>query len=427
MKQSKWAWLKTGFIVLIMVTLIAACGQPPAKPADEDAIAPIAAENEGKVEDGQQEEQTDDPGVDGENGEEVAEEEDEELPPLEPYASVIGHDERLVSLHELFEDHFDFGVAINNSQLQSPTDSAIVLKHFNSLTAENHMKIDAMHPQEDLFRWDATDEMLEFAEEHGLKVRGHTLIWHSQVPPWIFVDNEGNDVSREVLLDRMKTHIQTIVGRYKGRVHSWDVLNEIFEPNDGRPDGLRKSKWLEIIGPDYIDYALIWAHEADPDAKLIINDYNTHEFAKRQRMYELAVDLLDRGIPLHGIGHQMHVNIRGPANILIEQTISQFAELGLMNYITELDVNIYENSDGRFTEKPEGLLRLQGERYKEIFDIFLKYSDHIESVTVWGLSDDKSWLRQFPVVRQNWPLIFDETRRTKPAYWALVELMEEYQ
>lgn len=398
----------------MLTVLLVACSQNDATTND------AARDDEQEITDVEREESLDE-GSEEQLDEEVEDASEEQ----DPYPSIHGADESLVSLFEAYEDYFDIGVAINNNQLTSNMDSPVVLKHFNSLTAENHMKIDAMHPQEDLYRWDATDEMIEFAEEHGLKVRGHTLIWHSQLPPWIFVDNEGNDVSRDVLLDRMKVHIQTIVGRYKGRVHSWDVLNEIFEPSDRREDGLRQSKWLEIIGPEYIDYALIWAHEADPDAKLIINDYNTHEYGKRQKMYNLVVDLIERDIPIHGVGHQMHINVMSPSLGAIEQSVKDFADIGVMNYITELDMSIYSGDSTRYTERPEGLIKLQGQRYKDIFEIFVNYSDHIESVTVWGLSDDKSWLRQHPIARQNWPLLFDEARRTKPAYWELIELANE--
>lgn len=403
--MKNWAAIKLMIVCIVLAVLLVACSQNDATP--NDAGQDIDAEQI----------------TNGEEGTEDIDTEADEEP--DPYPSIHGADEDLVSLFEAYEDYFDIGVAINNYQLTSKMDGEVILKHFNSLTAENHMKVDAMHPQEDLYRWDATDEMIEFAEANGLKVRGHTLIWHSQLPPWIFVDDDGNDVSREVLLDRMKTHIQTIVGRYKGRVDSWDVLNEIFEPSDRRADGLRNSKWLEIIGPEYIDYALIWAHEADPDAKLIINDYNTHEYGKRQKMYELVVDLLERDIPIHGVGHQMHINVMSPSIGSIEQSIKDFADIGVMNYITELDMSIYSGDSTKYTERPEGLIKLQGQRYKEVFDVFLKYSDHIESVTVWGLSDDKSWLRQHPVTRLNWPLLFDEARRTKPAYWTIIELANE--
>lgn len=345
---------------------------------------------------------------------------------FEPYTEVKASEALLPSLYELFKDDFDIGVAINNSQLTSPLDGPIVLKHFNSITAENHMKIDAMHPTEDMFRWDATDEMIAFAEEHRLQVRGHTLVWHSQVPSWIFVDEQGEDVSRDVLLERMKTHIQTIVSRYKGKVQSWDVLNEIIEPNDGRADGLRESKWLEIIGEDYIEHALRFAHEADPEAKLYINDYNTHEFRKREALLNLVTRLLGEDVPLHGVGHQMHVNIEYPSLNLIDQSLKVFAELGLDNQITEMDMSIYNNDSTKYDEVPERLLTLQAKRYQDMFNIFLKYRDHISSVTFWGLTDDQSWLRTFPVKRNNWPLLFNEVRRTKPVYWALTELAAEH-
>lgn len=450
--QASRRWYK--LIAIIMVSLLmllaAACGQ-----VEKSGSGGTIADHVGLAQDGNDDtseqdvelneqddnvsEQNDagNGGEDAVNGEKDANEEtsgeleedskpeEAEQPAIEPYSFVRASDEGLPSLRELFADDFDIGVAINNSQLTNPMDGPIVLKHFNSITAENHMKIDAMHPREDMFRWEPTDEMIAFAEEHNLQVRGHTLVWHSQVPSWIFVDENGNDVSRDVLLERMKTHIQTIVSRYKGKVQSWDVLNEIIEPNDGREDGLRNSKWLEIIGEDYIEHALRYAHEADPDAKLYINDYNTHEFRKREALLSLVTDLLDKGVPIHGVGHQMHTNIDYPSINLIDQSIKVFAELGLDNQITELDMSIYNNNSTRYDEVSEQLLKSQANRYKAIFKVLLKYKDHISSVTFWGLTDDRSWLRSFPVNRNNWPLLFDEAKRTKPAFWAIVEAAEE--
>lgn len=326
-----------------------------------------------------------------------------------------------VSLRKVLKDDFLIGTAINPDQLTGPS-SELLLRQFNSITAENAMKMDALHPSENVFQFTDADRLISFAQENHLAVRGHTLVWHSQVPDWIFVDEAGNDVSKEVLLARMKKHIQTIVSRYKGKVGSWDVLNEIIEPLDGREDGLRNTKWLQIIGKEYIEKALIYAHEADPKAKLYINDYGTTDYNKRQFLYNLVKSLKERNIPIDGVGHQMHLDIDKPSVGSIDQTISMFSELGLDTQITELDMNMYTNEKVSFEKVSDQMLILQANRYKQIFEVFLKHREHISSVTFWGMSDDRTWLRYFPVERNNWPLLFDEELQTKPAFWSIASL-----
>lgn len=337
---------------------------------------------------------------------------------IEPETKKI--EEEIPSLSKMYEGFFTVGAAIEPYQLKGEHER-LLIKHFNSLTAENVMKPQSLQPQEGVFNFEPADKIVDFAMEHGMQVRGHTLLWHNQVPEWMFVDDGGKPASRELLLQRLKKHIQTVVGRYKGRVYAWDVVNEVIDPGSSETDGLRKSKWLRIIGEDYIAKAFEYAHEADPQAKLFINDYNTYQPAKRELIYNLVKKLKEQGVPVHGVGMQMHVNINYPSIVVIEEAIKKFASLGVEIHITELDMSVYEDDSQSYEKAPEKLLIKQGYRYKDLFELFKEYSKSITSVTFWGMADDHTWLTNFPVQRNNWPLLFDQRLKAKYAFWGLVD------
>jgi len=239
-----------------------------------------------------------------------------------------------VSLKDVYRDYFLIGAAVNLGTIKSHKD--LILKHFSSLTAENDMKFASTHPREGVYTFEAADTIMEFAESNGLKMRGHTLVWHQQTPDWVFQDSDGNDVSRDVLLSRMKEHIETVAGRYKGRIYAWDVVNEAVE--DKRDYFYRKTRWFEIIGEDYIDRAFEYAHEADPDAALFYNDYSAVYPGKRDKIYSLVKGMKERGVPIHGIGIQGHWSIYGPSAEDIKTALDLYASLGLQIQITELDL-----------------------------------------------------------------------------------------
>lgn len=330
-------------------------------------------------------------------------------------------------LKDYYKDYFDIGVAV--SPRAFTTDEAgLILSQFNSMTAENAMKMGPIHPKENEYSWKNADSIADFAKKHKLKLRGHTLCWHNQTPPWMFKDAEGNQVTKEVLLQRLKDHIMTVVGRYKGVIYAWDVVNEAI--SDNAEEYLHPSPWLEIIGEEYIAKAFQWAHEADPDALLFYNDYNEINPEKRKKIIRLVNELRQKGIPIHGIGLQGHWSVYEPTRDQLEQALSDFSKTGLSLHITELDISVYpkEHSarertasdvDTLYTEQKE---KLQVEMYKNCFELFRKYKQHINSVTFWNISDRHSWLDNFPVRgRKDYPLLFDKNLKPKKAFYEVVD------
>ncbi|KAI7251187.1 hypothetical protein KC345_g11592, partial [Hortaea werneckii] len=231
---------------------------------------------------------------------------------------------------------------------------------------------------------------------------------------WMFRNSEGEPCTREQLLGRLQTHINTVVGRYRGQAYAWDVVNEAIE--DKSDQYLRNTKWLEILGEDYLREAFEMAHQADPDALLFYNDYNETDPVKRDKIFKLVRSLLDQGTPIHGIGMQAHWNIYGPAIDEIRSALELYASLGLRIHITELDLSMFRFEDKRADLKAPivEMLRLQEERYAEIFAVLLDYRKVIDSVTFWGVADDYTWLDGFPVQgRKNWPFLFDVHQQPK--------------
>ncbi len=336
------------------------------------------------------------------------------------------------SIAETFADYFPIGAAIEPFQT-SGLKANLLKKHVNWLVAENVMKPDAIQPSEGIFSWENADRIVEFAKLNGMEVRFHTLVWHSQVGAWFFMDAEGKpmvdetdaakrEVNKKLLLERLDKHVRTIVGRYKDDITSWDVVNEVIEPGD--PDGMRASEWYKITGTDFIETAFRAAREAGgPDIKLYINDYGTDNPVKRDRIYELVKEMLEKGVPIDGVGHQTHIDIHGPSVTSIIESMQKFSELGLDNLVTELDMSIYAwNDRSDFGDDiPEAVLQKQAERYQELFEAFKEHEDIISGVVFWGIADDHTWLNSFPVKRTNAPLLFDKQLHAKPAYWAIVD------
>jgi endo-1,4-beta-xylanase len=330
-------------------------------------------------------------------------------------------------LKDSYKDYFPIGVAVSPRALKTD-ESILILHEFNSLTPENAMKPGPIHPKENEYNWRDADSIIAFAERNKLKVRGHTLVWHNQVPKWLFVDSSGKNVSKEVLLQRLKDHITTVVSRYKGKIYAWDVVNEAI--SDKRDEYLRPSPWLQICGEEYIAKAFQWAHEADPNAQLFYNDYNEINPIKREKIYRLVKSLKDAGIPIHGVGLQGHWAVNEPSRGQLDSTLSRFAELGLKLQITELDISVYpkehdararraEDADTSFTAAKE---QLQLEVYKMCFELFRKYKNNISGVTFWNISDRHSWLDNFPVQnRKDYPLLFDKNLLPKKVYWQVVK------
>ena len=330
-------------------------------------------------------------------------------------------------LKEYYKDYFPVGVAVSPRALKTD-ESALIISQFNSMTAENAMKMGPIHPKENEYNWAGADSIAAFAKRNNMKLRGHTLCWHKQTPSWMFIDADSNLVSKDVLMNRLKDHITTVVGRYKGTVYAWDVVNEVI--SDKNDEYLHPSIWYQICGDEFIARAFEWAHAADPDALLFYNDYNEINPVKRKKIIRLIEELRAKGVPVHGVGLQGHWAINEPSLEQLEETLKDFADHGLKMHITELDISIYPkehsardrkttDTDTLFTSEKE---QRQIDAYKMCFELFRKYRDHISSVTFWNISDRHSWLDNFPVRgRKDYPLLFDKDLKPKKAYWEVVK------
>lgn len=322
-----------------------------------------------------------------------------------------------VLLKEVFADAFLIGMAA-----EGPGDRFNPqVRHFNAVTPGNDLKWERVHPRPGVYNFQPAETVWQFAEQHGMEMIGHTLIWHNQTPAWVFQDEKGGRASREVLLDRMEDHIKTVAGRFCGRLRGWDVVNEALA-DDG---SLRNSPWLEIIGESYLAQAFIWAHEACPSAELYYNDYNLYDARKRAGAIRLIRSLQEQGVPIHGVGAQGHWDVHFPSAAQVDQMIRELATLGIKVMITELDMSVYSWNERRNlygAGLPVEVSEHQARRYAEIFEVFLEHRDVIDRVTFWGLTDLTSWKNNFPVVgRRDYPLLFDRASEPKPAFWAVLE------
>ncbi|HAJ98713.1 MAG TPA: 1,4-beta-xylanase [Bacteroidales bacterium] len=314
--------------------------------------------------------------------------------------------------------YFDVGVAVEPRDLDNPTSVALIRRHFNAIVAENAMKWDALQPSEGNFRWTNADRIVNFAEANNMRVRGHTLIWHNQTPAWVFQQGNGQPVSREVLLQRLRNHVTAVVSRYRGRVYAWDVVNEAID-NGGAT--YRGSQWFNILGEDFIFEAFRAARAADPAAKLFYNDYRETDPIKREKIFTLLSRLRAEGL-VDGMGMQGHWNVDWPSNDDLIDAINRYASLGLEIHITELDVSIYTSQGApmqAFT--PEVAMR-QRAAYTRFFGVFRRHKDRITNVTFWGVHDGNSWLNNWPVQgRADHPLLFDRNHNPKEAYFGVID------
>lgn len=326
--------------------------------------------------------------------------------------------ERYPSLARAYAARFPVGVAVEPRHLEG-MEGRFVAWHFTSLVAENAMKPPALQPREGQFDFTGADRIVDFAVRHGMKVRGHTLLWHEQTPDWIWRGPDGGPASRELVRERLRNHIATVVGRYRGRVQAWDVVNEVIDP--AREDCLRADRWRETLGPDYVEWAFRFAHEADPSARLFINDFYTTQPARRRCLARVVEGLIARGVPVHGIGHQMHVDIANPAPAEVDEAFAQFARLGLENQVTEMDMSFHDAMRKRYPGSDAELLARQALSYQALFAVFRARPD-VTSVTFWGLSDGHSWLDAGALsARGDRPLLFDARLEPKPAFWSVIQ------
>jgi endo-1,4-beta-xylanase len=338
----------------------------------------------------------------------------------------------------VFKDDFLVGTAVSPRQFleRDSQSTAIVKAQFNAISPENVLKWEVVHPRPNYYDFSASDAYVEFGRRNGMFVLGHTLVWHGQTPQWVFEDERGHPLGRDALLTRMRDHIRTVVGRYKGRINGWDVVNEALD-EDGT---LRKSPWLRIIGEDYIAKAFQFAHEVDPGAELYYNDYSLERADKRAGAVALIKRLRAEGIPVKAVGIQGHHKVFCPSFAAEDSTITAFGEQGVHVNITELDVDVLPSlasncwADISYTvppgarlnpyqaELPDSVQGVLSDRYAGMFGVYLKHRDIIDRITFWGVADGDSWLNNWPVRgRTSHPLLFDREGRLKPAFEAVLE------
>jgi GH35 family endo-1,4-beta-xylanase/enterochelin esterase-like enzyme len=325
-------------------------------------------------------------------------------------------------LKDVYQDSFLVGMAGDLPARYSDNELALAAVHFGAITPENCMKPERIHPTEDRWEFGQPDALVDWAKKTGMTIHGHTLVWHAQTPNWFFAGNDSDAV-----MQRMKQHIQTVVGRYKGQLQSWDVVNEAINDGGdaatGNTENLRNSKWMQALGPEYITLAFKYAREADPDAVLYYNDYNIESGPKHQSSLVLLKRLLADGVPIDAVGIQGHWRSGRIPFDDIERAITDYASLGLTVSITELDVTIGGESGGQFGGRRNARsatpsleeLNAQAADYARLFAIFKKHEKVIERVTFWGLTDRRTW---------RWgqhPLLFDANNRPKPAYASIIE------
>jgi len=340
-------------------------------------------------------------------------------------------------LSELYKNDFKIGTAISRHAFSRNDTELLNLinNEFNSVTPENMLKWSRVHPAEDEWRFELTDRFVEFGLKNNMHIVGHVLVWHSQVPRTVFQDENGGRVDKTTLMKRMENHIVQLVGRYKGKVDAWDVVNEAITS-----DGWRKTPWYEIAGPEFMERAFHVAHETDPGCQLLYNDYNMDNPSRRELVVKIMKDYLKRGVPVNGIGMQGHVSLDDPDLNEFEKSIEVFASTGLRVHITELDVDVlpfdwsrsaeisnqaeYRKEMNPYVEGlPPEIDKKLTKRYEDLFKLFLKHRDKIDRVTFWGTTDGESWKNNFPMHgRTNYPLLFDRKRKPKNAYFAVAAL-----
>ena len=341
------------------------------------------------------------------------------------------------TLKAAYKGDFYVGAAIDASEIdgQDARDDAIIASQFNSISPANALKWESIHPLPGSYDFRLPDLYVDFGVKHHMYIHGHTLVWHNQTPAWVFQDEKGNLLTRDALLARLRDHIQTVVGRYKGRIQSWDVVNEALN-EDG---SIRQSLWYKIIGSDYIEKAFEYAHQADPQALLCYNDYNLENEPKLNGAIALVKKLKAEDVPIGCVGIQDHDHLNWPTAEQEEAAISALAALGVKVAISELDMDVLPAAGHQPTADinyrvaqdpklnpyvnglPEAVRKQLADRYADLFGVFLKHRSQIVRVTFWGVTNGDSWLNNFPVRgRTNYPLLFNRDGKPNAAFDAVL-------
>ncbi|MGF6297140.1 endo-1,4-beta-xylanase [Paraburkholderia sp. WC7.3d] len=344
--------------------------------------------------------------------------------------------EALPPLRNVMTEHFKVGTAIEPDSIDSPADAALIAAHFSSLTAENKMKPGTIGVAQGKYNFQPADRIVAFAQAHGIAVRGHTLVWHfkagdwTEAPDWFFAGDPSDPHYHDIVAKRLDRYVTDVVTHFRGKVYAWDVVNEVIS-DDPHQLYREDSPWYRALGKDYIAIAFRAARAADPGVKLYINEYNTDDPRKRAKLFAVIRDLRVQGVPIDGVGHQMHISVNWPPLSNIKQAFDDVAALGLENQITELDVSLYTDPGECWSNPhaclpdlghpvPNDIMRAQAERYRAVFALFEQESS-IKAVTFWGYSDKHTWLTSTPVPRNNLPLPFDANLKPKAALWTIVD------
>ncbi len=342
------------------------------------------------------------------------------------------------SLKDAVGGRFSMGVGVSHQVLQDPEDAALIRRHFQILTPENCMKPQGIHPGEGRWNFESTDRFVAFARQNRFDVVGHCLVWakDDRTDQWM-MEEDGKPVSRETLLRRIETHINTVVDRYGDAVTMWDVVNEAI--GDGDEGLLRDSVYSRTTGMDFIVTAFNAAKAKDPDALLIYNDYNGHKPEKRKKLIELLTKLKEAGAAVDAYGMQGHFELGDDSIEQLRETFDELRKLGIKVIVSELDIDVVQRGrwwadGGKYRDElitfdpykdgvPPEIEKQMIDQYVALFQLFTDYSDIIERVSFWNLHDGQSWLNSFPWKRVNHPLLFDRDRQPKPAFDAVYEFL----
>ena len=365
----------------------------------------------------------------------------------------VNSQENKLGLSDFYKDHFMVGTIYHgavlgddNPNFNQKREFEITQKEFNVITAENCMKPMYLIDENGQYNFEESDAFVDYAQKNGLTVIGHTLVWKNSAPDWFFKGDNGKAVTREILIQRLQNYIEKVVSRYKGKIAYWDVVNEavdVFKTDNGqRYAKLKPTPWYDIIGEDYIKIAYQAAHNADPNCKLLYNDFNMYQKEKIDFIIQMVLELRAQGVPIHGIGSQAHMFMQHPELSQVEYWLEQCTKAKIPLHITEMDISVLPNAwkhkgasvEDRFDLAaefnpyskgvPQRVLKQQAKRYKSLFKLFLRYSDIIERVTFWGVWDGNSWRNYLPMKgRTDYPLLFDRNFKKKPAYFSLKELV----
>lgn len=330
------------------------------------------------------------------------------------------------SLYYAYKEYFPIGTAIAIEDLNDAEKTKHIANQFNSITPENQMKPRYLHPKEDVYKWEDADKIVTFAREHKMKVRGHTLVWHQNIPDWFVKNADGSLITKEELFKKMEAHINAVVGRYKNDVYCWDVVNEAISD---KPEELFRENDLlyKIAGEEYIEKAFYYAKKADPTAKLYYNDYRFSNAVKRKRILELLQRLKAKGIAVDGVGMQEHLTPNEWNDTDFQQTIDMFKNIGLKLQITELDISIYNYRDknGKEASKEDTLYtaerkQTQMANYEMVFNIAKANKDVITAITFWGFADARKNFRTNRIGKMDYPFLFDEFLQPKEVFYKLI-------